>query len=137
MTVPLSDLAQLLRSMAPRLNPGRFVFVTVSDPSLLDVGQLIATVREPGGLSVVVPEAEALRLGWPEAPAFAWITLMVRSDLQAVGLTAAFATALGREGISCNVVAGFSHDHIFVPWAQAGAAMAALRALEQGVGEKA
>ena len=131
MRTPVSDLPLLLQSMSPHLNPGEFVFITVSDIASLDMGQVISTMREPEGLSVVMPAAEAERLGWPVAPVFAWITLMVHSDLHAVGLTAAFASALGREGISCNVVAGHAHDHVFVPQAQAGAAMAALLALQQ------
>ncbi|WP_367890127.1 ACT domain-containing protein [Rhodobacter calidifons] len=53
----------------------------------------------------------------------------MQSDLAAVGLTAAFAGALGREGISCNVVAGYHHDHLFVPWDRRWDAMVALRAL--------
>ena len=40
------------------------------------------------------------------------ITLTIHSSLTAVGLTAAFTTALGDAGISCNVVAAFYHDHI-------------------------
>ena len=52
------------------------------------------------------------------------------SDLQAVGLTAAFASALGDAGISCNVVAGLHHDHIFVPVAQATQAVDVLLALQ-------
>jgi hypothetical protein len=39
----------------------------------------------------------------------------VHSALDAVGLTAAFAAALTDEGVSANVVAGFFHDHLFVP----------------------
>jgi hypothetical protein len=62
----------------------------------------------------------------------AWITLTVHSDLQAVGLTAAFAGVLGRAGIGCNVVAGAYHDHIFVPLELAQSAMTALKALQQG-----
>jgi uncharacterized protein len=50
----------------------------------------------------------------------------VHSDLAAVGLTAAFAGALASEGISCNVIAGFHHDHLFVPWERRADAMAAL-----------
>lgn len=128
---PVSDLVQLLQSMTPVLNPGSYVFTTVEGTVALDVRQVVASVREPEGLSVVLDEAEAERQGVSIAARFAWITLQVHSDLQAVGLTAAFASALGRDGISCNVVAGHQHDHIFVPQGQAAAAMAALRALQQ------
>jgi hypothetical protein len=62
----------------------------------------------------------------------AWITLTVHSDLNAVGLTAAFARALGDAGISCNVMAAAYHDHIFVPVDDAARAMNALLNLQRG-----
>lgn len=56
----------------------------------------------------------------------------MHSDRHAVGLTAAFATALGQAGISCNAVAGAYHDHIFVPVERADLAVAVLQQLQQG-----
>ncbi len=51
-----------------------------------------------------------------------------------MGLTAAFATALGKAGISCNVVAAYYHDHIFVGVDDAQSAMAVLKALSDNAG---
>lgn len=60
----------------------------------------------------------------------AWITLRVHSDLQAVGLTAAFSTALAEAGLSCNVMAGAHHDHVFVPAGSASLVMTTLKDLQ-------
>ena len=127
----ISDLHSLLQSMEPVLNAGVFVFASVESSTTLDIGNAIAFVREPEGLSVVFEESEARRRGLSAESRFAWITLSVNSDLQAVGLTAAFSSALGRAGISCNVVAGANHDHIFVPVEKAVAAMTKLTELQQ------
>ena len=59
----------------------------------------------------------------------AWITLQVHSALGAVGLTAAVSRVLTEAGISANVVAGFTHDHLFVPHDRADDAVRTLVAL--------
>jgi hypothetical protein len=127
----ISDLRTLLSSMQPVLNPGRYAYAALPTGSTLDFDLVVASIREPEGLSVVLPEQSALELGLPIAFTAAWITLTVHSDLAAVGLTAAFSNALGERGISCNVVAGTHHDHLFVPIDQAKSAMKALHALQQ------
>jgi len=130
MNSPISYLSRLLRSMEPVLNPGTFVFTSVKDVAEVDAGTIIASVREPEGLSIVMRESDAWERGLPILFRAAWITLTVTSDLEAVGLTAAFASALGAAGISCNVVAGAYHDHIFVPVESSARAMLALRKLQ-------
>lgn len=126
---PVSDLHELLRSMDPELHDGVYVYTCVPGP-VLGV-EPIATFREAEGLTLIAEEGEALRVGLPILFRAAWITLTVTSDLQAVGLTAAVAAALTAAGISCNVVAGACHDHLFVPVDRAGEALAALQALRQ------
>jgi len=125
-----TDLAQLLRTLEPVRRDGEFVYATVVEvPAGLPVE---AMVREPEGLTVVVRRDAADIHGIRYDYVAAWITLTVHSSLEAVGLTAAFATALGREGISCNVLAGHHHDHILVATADAERAMDVLRALAEG-----
>jgi uncharacterized protein len=118
-----TDLTILLRTMEPMLYPEPYGFAVRE--GVLPF-QPFATVAEKEGLTVVAPLAV---LGQGEA--WARISLTVHSDLLAVGLTAAFAAALGHEGISCNVIAGLHHDHLFVPWDRRFDAVAALEALSR------
>jgi hypothetical protein len=131
MSEPVSDLAALLGSLEPVLNDGVYVYCVV--PHDTDIGDLspVATVREPEGLTLILREEEARHARLPALFRAAWITLTVHSGLGAVGLTAAFSGALGRAGISCNVVAGAAHDHVFVPVDHAARALDVLRRLQQ------
>jgi hypothetical protein len=129
-STPISDLAVLLASLQPELHPGTWAWCALPAGTPIDGADAVATVREAEGLTVVVEQAQALARGWDVVFRSAWITLRVHSDLAAVGLTAAFARALGDAGIACNVIAGAHHDHLFVPVARAADAMAALQALQ-------
>ncbi|WP_296272712.1 ACT domain-containing protein [Pseudomonas sp. UBA6323] len=124
-----TDLARLLQSMTPQLNPGEYVFCCVAAEHDCSGLLPIASLRETEGLSLVLPRevADAHNLSYDYVAA--WITLEVHSSLAAVGLTASFSTALAQAGISCNVVAGFHHDHLFVPIERAEKALSTLRAL--------
>ncbi|WP_327069466.1 ACT domain-containing protein [Kitasatospora sp. NBC_01250] len=125
------DLQKLLAELRPELNPGRFVYCTF--PGRVPAGlQPVVTVAEPEGVTVVVAQQEAEELGLAYDYVAAWITLRVHSALEAVGLTAAVAGRLTEEGISCNVVAGFHHDHLFVAADDADRALRALERLTAG-----
>ena len=115
--------------MAPRRNPGAWVFTTVDGTSGLDPA---VTVREREGLTAVVRKEHADARGLPYSFVAGWITLEVRSALDAVGLTAAVSRALADAAISANVVAGVHHDHVFVPYGEADAAVGVLSALAAG-----
>ncbi|AOK53044.1 acetyltransferase [Burkholderia stagnalis] len=131
MSQPETDLAILLRTMQPELHPGAYAFVSLPHDAHVSLSETIATFHEAEGLTVVVSEETAARHGWPVLFRAAWITLTVHSGLQAVGLTAAFARALGAAGISCNVMAAAYHDHIFVPFDEGARARDALVALQR------
>jgi uncharacterized protein len=108
------DLAILLKSMKPEYHPGVFVFCVVTDISNIRLEDIIMFFKEDEGYTVIVEKHVADRLHLAYSFIASWISLSVHSSLEAVGLTAAFSTALSGAGISCNVVAGFYHDHIFV-----------------------
>lgn len=122
------DLARLLRGLRPSLNPGRFVFTTVPGPVPPGVSPVV-TVAEAEGVTLVLPQHEADAAGLGYNYVAGWITLRVTSALDAVGLTAAVAGELARAGLSCNVVAGYHHDHLFVPYDRAAEAAARLEAV--------
>jgi len=117
----------MIARMAPLLDPESYVFAM--SPDMVLAARALATIREAEGLSVILTRAEARAAGLPDDAPMRRITLTVHSALDGVGLTAAVAQALAVRAIPCNVVAGFHHDHLFVPEAQAGDAMAALAAL--------
>jgi hypothetical protein len=131
MSSAISDLDVLLRTMEPVLHEGVYVYAVVPLHADLASVAAVATFREPEGITLITAEAEALRAGLRIVFRAAWITLEVHSDLQAVGLTAAFSRALSDAGISCNVVAAAHHDHIFVPVELAQPALARLKALQE------
>jgi hypothetical protein len=89
----------------------------------------VVLVHEAEGTTLVLEQDEADGLGLPYEYVAAMISLRVHSALGAVGLTGAIATVLARAGISCNVVAGYYHDHLFVPYERGAEAVQLLRAL--------
>lgn len=124
-----TNLQKLLQTMHPKLNVGEFVFCTIENQHLVDTAKIISFFKEDEGYTVIIKKelADALQLSYTTV--FSWITLTVHSSLEAVGLTAAISTALSNNGISCNVVAAYFHDHIFVPIKDVGTAMNVLQKL--------
>ncbi|MGX2969623.1 ACT domain-containing protein [Ursidibacter sp. B-7004-1] len=134
MTKAISDLTQLIHSMEPVLHSGIYYFVSVDNEFVISMNEIISMIKEQEGTSLIVDEQTLAKYQLHSDFKTAWITLNVHSDLSAVGLTAAFSTALGNAGISCNVVAGNYHDHIFVPYDKAELAMQTLWELQQSKG---
>ncbi|HET8878549.1 MAG TPA: N-acetyltransferase [Arthrobacter sp.] len=128
MTPAEKDLHTLLATMQPVIREGEYVYALWPHGKPLG-GHIAAAVREAEGLTVVLPRAEADAQGLHYDFVAAWITLQVHSALEAVGLTAAVSAALTEAKISCNVLAGFHHDHLLVPVADAERALEVLHEL--------
>lgn len=125
----LTDLDEILASLDATVR-GDYVYCVL--PTVPDGVTPLATVAEDEGLTVVVPLADAERLGLSAADAFTCITLNVHSALDSVGLTAAVSTLLAEHDISCNVIAGFHHDHLLVPVTRGHEALTLLTGLSAG-----
>ncbi len=109
-----TNLSELLRGMKPQLKPGEYVFVSLADITGIPREETIFEFKEKEGYTLVLNRTKAEELGLTYDYVASWITLMINSSLDAVGFTAVFSTELANYGISCNVVAGYHHDHIFV-----------------------
>ena len=108
------NLETLLKSMKPKHNVGEYVFCTIENLDQLNLSQIIMTFKEEESITIIAKKEVADQLNLEYSFIASWITLTVHSALEAVGLTAAFSKALSDNGISCNVVAAYYHDHIFV-----------------------
>lgn len=120
-----TDLPSILARLTVSRRPGTFTVATVDGPVELGPG-VHAVLAEAEGTTVVATVDVAAERGWTVDFRAAWLTLDVHSSLEAVGLTAAVATALADDGIPCNVLAGFHHDHLLIPVDRADEAVARL-----------
>ena len=120
-----TNLATLIRNLEPRTLPATYVFCSVEDA---DYGALshtspLSSFAEPEGLTLVLTRESADEESLAYEGTFRCISLQVQSSLEAVGLTAAVTGELAAHDISANVIAGYHHDHIFVPSHQAESAL--------------
>ena len=125
-----TNLNNLLRFMAPKIQPAVYVFCTIKDISI-DYSQYnpISVFIEPEGISLIIDKDVATKSGLEFNGTYRQITLSIHSSLDAVGLTAAVSAALAKHKISANVIAAYFHDHIFVQSENATKALEVLRSL--------
>ncbi|MDF4220212.1 ACT domain-containing protein [Maribacter sp. M208] len=121
------DLKILLRTLKPSLNDGNYVFISLKDIQNISREDILFEFKEREGTTVILEKNKADELSLTYQFIASWITLTVHSALDAVGLTAAVSTALTKYDISCNVVAAYYHDHIFVAKKDTEKAMDILR----------
>ncbi|MEZ7504951.1 ACT domain-containing protein [Flavobacterium sp. Arc2] len=108
------DLETLLKTMKPKHIEGDYVFCFINSLESIDLNVIVMLFKEEEATTIILKKECADSSNLEYTSVMAWITLTVHSSLEAVGLTAAFSNALSQEEISCNVVAGYYHDHIFV-----------------------
>lgn len=118
-----SDLATLLKTLEVIRHDGEWRFETQAEHP--DPDQSALAFRESEGWTAILPAGQST----PPDNRWVWLEMSVHSDLNAVGFLAAIANALAGAGVPCNAVAGFYHDHVFVPEGKADVAVKAIEAL--------
>ena len=126
-----TDISLLLKNMTPKLNEGEYVFCNFTSIKNINPEAIVGTFKEEEGWTIILNKELADKLNYEYSYVASWITLTVNSSLEAVGLTASFAQALANANISCNVVAAYYHDHIFVAQQDAEKAIKVLRQLSE------
>ncbi|WP_179378572.1 ACT domain-containing protein [Jannaschia marina] len=117
------DIDVLMATLEPVLDPEIWVFATLTDRARAHDIEAILRFEEAEGTTLVVTETTAQSEGLDAVFRSRRITLNVHSALDAVGFLAPIATRLAAAGMGVNPVAGFFHDHLFVPADRAEDAM--------------
>ena len=123
------DLKTLLSSLTLAVSDTVYVFATMPDGEYPQGLAPIMQFHEAEGLTLIVPLAQAQAHQISYEFAARMITLNIHSSLEAVGFMAHISTRLAQAGIPVNPVAGFYHDHLFVPCEKTDEAIALLKAI--------
>ncbi|MFD2563241.1 ACT domain-containing protein [Aquimarina rubra] len=126
-----TNLTTLIQKMTPELQPGEYVFTTVKTTDTISRNDIICEFKEKEGITLILAREKADNLNLKYEHVASWITLKIHSSLDAVGLTAIFSAELAAYNISCNVIAGYYHDHIFVNTEDSKKAVKVLKNLSQ------
>lgn len=124
-------LQDLITRLSPTLDSIPYVYCTVANATYGELEKLkpIVSIAELEGLTLVIPLEQAKAEGLDYYRVFRRITLEGHSSLEALGLTSVVTSVLAERGITTNVIAGFYHDHMFVPGDRIDEAMQALKEL--------
>ena len=131
--MPVSDLEEMLRGLAPTLDETVYVFASSPERSRFETLSAVArgVFVEEEGTTFILPSEVARAHGLAIETPLRRIILNVHSSLEGVGLTARVSSELASAGIPCNIVAAFHHDHVFVPEAMALDALGILREIQR------
>ena len=124
-------LELIISKLEPTLYKEPYVFTQAKDKLIANVQHIFALVREKEGTTLVMTQNQADQEQLRYTFLVARISLSIATELELVGLTALFSNVLAKAGISCNVIAGYHHDHLFVPFEHGEQALTLVQSLQK------
>lgn len=131
-----TNLNRLLANMTATLTEDVFVFATLPGRDIPDGLSALMVYQEAEGTTLIVTRDQAVQYGVAYEFPCRRITLNVHSALEAVGFIARISTALSEAGMGVNPVAGFFHDHLFVPDGREQDAMTVLHEVSKAAAQR-
>ncbi len=125
------NLEIILKTLSPQLHNWKYIFLVNDKNYHIKKEEIIMSFQEEEWETLIINQEAADILNISYQQTFGWITLNVHSNLESIWLTAIFSTALAENNISCNVIAGYYHDHIFIPDTQKEKALKILHTLSK------
>lgn len=144
-----TSLSKLLQTLKVTLHPETYTFITLPPTFTGQVDfnpnvQMLFRESAEGSTTLILKGGSLEQLqtytdSGAEISSVKWrmLTLNVHSSLEAVGFMAVVSKVLAERGVSCNVVAGWFHDHVFVQREKADEAVEALKRLAEKERSKA
>ncbi|MEM9580685.1 MAG: ACT domain-containing protein [Pseudomonadota bacterium] len=129
------NLQTLLAGLSAELAPDVFVFTTCAHEDVPAGLEAQMRFEEAEGVTLIMRKSEAKAHGLAFEFPSRMITLNIHSALDAVGFLARITTELARCNMGVNPVAGFYHDHLFVPEDRADDALDVLKDLARSAAE--
>ena len=89
-------------------------FEFINNINEIERDDTICEFKEKEGATVVLEQSKMNELGLSYSFVASWIILTIYSSLDAVGLTTLLSTELAKHNISCNVIAKYYYNHLFI-----------------------
>lgn len=136
----VSNLYKLIKKMDPKLDQREFYFASVSEEYMMNLANLLDHIkcifREEEGLTIVFTKDiinDIKELTEKISGPFGLISLGAFTDLTGdIGFLSNIDSKLAENNISLNIVSGYFHDHLFVPYEKAELAIKVLSKMSKG-----
>jgi uncharacterized protein len=110
------NLAEVIKSLKASCDNIEYGFAAVQNNKISIDDQVFCTVKENEGFTIIADkkyfETNGIKYDCP----FAKLTIETHTSLDLIGLTAVLSKKLADNNIPANIIAGYYHDHIFVPY---------------------